>query len=79
VGAAPGKSGFIRRLWRDSLANCVLIAENAEVKENALRPLREARIDVADVPGKPGVHRAVGFLRPHFQIEELPVSLRTLQ
>ena len=39
-------------------------------------PLREARIDVVDVPGKPGSYRAVAFLRPHFQLDELSVSLR---
>ncbi len=42
----------------------------------AERPLREARIDVSEVPGKPGVYRAVAFLRPHFQLDELTVSLR---
>jgi len=39
-------------------------------------PLREARIDVVDVPGKPGAYRAVAFLRPHFKLDELSVSLR---
>jgi type VI secretion system protein ImpC len=39
-------------------------------------PLREARIEVSEVPGKPGAYRAVAFLRPHFQLEELTVSLR---
>jgi type VI secretion system protein ImpC len=39
-------------------------------------PLREARIDVAEVPGKPGVYRATAFLRPHFQLDELSVGLR---
>jgi type VI secretion system protein ImpC len=39
-------------------------------------PLREARVDVSEVPGKPGVYRAVAFLRPHFQLDELSVSLR---
>ena len=39
-------------------------------------PLREARIEVAEVPGKPGCYRAVAFLRPHFQLDELSVSLR---
>jgi type VI secretion system protein ImpC len=28
------------------------------------------------VPGKPGVYRAVAFIRPHFQLDELSVSLR---
>ena len=39
-------------------------------------PLREARVEVVDVPGKPGAYRAVAFLRPHFQLDELSVSLR---
>ena len=29
-----------------------------------------------DVPGKPGAYRAVAFLRPHFQLDELSISLR---
>jgi type VI secretion system protein ImpC len=28
------------------------------------------------VPGKPGVYRAAAFLRPHFQLDELTISLR---
>jgi type VI secretion system protein ImpC len=39
-------------------------------------PLREAKIEVMEVAGKPGVYRAVAFLRPHFQLDELSVSLR---
>jgi type VI secretion system protein ImpC len=31
---------------------------------------------VVDVPGKPGCYKAVVFLRPHFQLEELTVSIR---
>jgi len=38
--------------------------------------LREARVDVEEVKGKPGVYRAVAYLRPHFQLDELNVSLR---
>ena len=38
--------------------------------------LREAAIEVSDVPGKPGVYRATAFLKPHFQLDELSVSLR---
>ncbi len=39
-------------------------------------PLREARIDVEDVVGKPGVYKAVVYLRPHFQLDELTASIR---
>jgi type VI secretion system protein ImpC len=50
--------------------------DSASPATKAERPLREARIDVSEVPGKPGVYRAVAFLRPHFQLDELTVSLR---
>jgi type VI secretion system protein ImpC len=50
--------------------------DNASPEIKAKRPLREARIDVTEVAGKPGVYRAVAFLRPHFQLDELTVSLR---
>jgi type VI secretion system protein ImpC len=50
--------------------------DNASPTVKAQRPLRDARIDVSEVPGKPGVYRAVAFLRPHFQLDELTVSLR---
>ncbi|HVX66982.1 MAG TPA: type VI secretion system contractile sheath large subunit [Bryobacteraceae bacterium] len=50
--------------------------DNAAPMTKAQYPLREAKIEVAEVPGKPGVYRAVAFLRPHFQLDELTVSLR---
>ncbi|MDQ3132269.1 MAG: type VI secretion system contractile sheath large subunit [Pyrinomonadaceae bacterium] len=56
--------------------NYVLDSDVASQNAKASRPLREARIDVAEVPGKPGAYRAVAFLRPHFQLDELSVSLR---
>jgi type VI secretion system protein ImpC len=40
------------------------------------RPLSEARIDVVEVPGKPGAYRAVAFMKPHYQLDELAVSMR---
>jgi type VI secretion system protein ImpC len=50
--------------------------DTASQSMKARCPLREARVDVTEVPGKPGSYRAVAFLRPHFQLEELSVSLR---
>lgn len=54
----------------------VLENDVAPAAQKAKYPLREARIDVAEVPGKPGAYKAVAFLRPHFQLDELSVSLR---
>jgi type VI secretion system protein ImpC len=50
--------------------------DSASAATKAERPLREARIDVTEIAGKPGCYRAVAFLRPHFQLDELTVSLR---
>jgi type VI secretion system protein ImpC len=39
-------------------------------------PLAEARVEVKEVPGKPGSYNAVAWLRPWLQMEELTASLR---
>ena len=56
--------------------NYVLLDDNAGQDLKAQYPLRDARIEVIDVPGKPGAYRAVAFLKPHFQLDELTASLR---
>jgi type VI secretion system protein ImpC len=58
------------------ITNYVTPDDTATPSTKAQKPLREARIDVSEVPGKPGVYRAVAFLKPHFQLDELSVSLR---
>jgi type VI secretion system protein ImpC len=58
------------------IRNYVVPDDSASPEMKAKCPLREARVDVSEVPGKPGVYRAVAFLRPHFQLDELTVSLR---
>jgi type VI secretion system protein ImpC len=58
------------------LAQYVLLDDNASQEQKAQFPLREASVQVSEVPGRPGVYRAVSFLRPHFQLDELSVSLR---
>jgi type VI secretion system protein ImpC len=58
------------------IANYVLLDDRASQSAKASYPLREARIDVFDIPGKPGCYRATVFLRPHFQLDELTASIR---
>ena len=50
--------------------------DQASATVKAKFPLREAKIEVSEIPGKPGAYRAIAFLRPHFQLDELTVSLR---
>ncbi|OON62791.1 EvpB family type VI secretion protein [Massilia sp. KIM] len=70
--AASNVEDFLNR-W---LAQYVLLDDNASQEQKAQFPLREASVQVSEVPGRPGVYRAVSFLRPHFQLDELSVSLR---
>lgn len=58
------------------IAQYVTSDSQANMETKAKRPLRDARIDVVDDPARPGCYRAVAFLRPHFQLDELTVSLR---
>ncbi|MDR0552671.1 MAG: type VI secretion system contractile sheath large subunit [Holosporales bacterium] len=58
------------------LAMYILLNDDAPNDIKAKYPLREGRIDVYDVPGKPGSYRSVIYLRPHFQMEELTASIR---
>jgi type VI secretion system protein ImpC len=60
-------------LW---IGEYVLGKDDAGQALKARYPLREARVDVFDTPGKPGVYTATVFLRPHFQLEELTTSIR---
>jgi type VI secretion system protein ImpC len=54
----------------------VVSNDDAGFAMKAKNPLKEARIEVMEIPGKPGAYRAVAFLRPHFQLDELSMSMR---
>lgn len=58
------------------LMQYVVESDDASQEVRAAKPLREAQVEVSEVPGRPGVYRAVAFVRPHFQLDELSVSLR---
>ncbi|HKV72906.1 MAG TPA: type VI secretion system contractile sheath large subunit [Gemmatimonadales bacterium] len=58
------------------ISNYVISNDDAPASMKAQRPLKEARVEVSEIPGKPGAYRAVAFLRPHFQLDELSMSMR---
>lgn len=58
------------------ISDYVLASDDASREHKAKYPLREARIEITDIPGKPGCYNAVVFLRPHFQLEELTTAIR---
>ncbi len=50
--------------------------EAAGQESKAQFPLREARVEVREIPGKPGAYNAVAYMRPWLQMEELTTSMR---
>jgi type VI secretion system protein ImpC len=58
------------------IMNYVNSNETAGQDMKARYPLREARVEVREIPGKPGSYNAIAFLRPWLQMEELTTSLR---
>jgi type VI secretion system protein ImpC len=49
---------------------------NSSEDTKARRPLAAAEVVVEEVPGNPGYYSSKFFLRPHYQLEGLTVSLR---
>ena len=66
----------IQKFLNRWISQYITTDDSATQSVKAKYPLRDARVDVEEVKGKPGVYRAVCFLRPHFQLDELTVSLR---
>ncbi|ALN91486.1 type VI secretion system contractile sheath large subunit [Lysobacter gummosus] len=75
IGSFASKSS-VEMFLNNWIAQYVLLDDNASQERKAQFPLREARIEVTEIPGKPGAYKSVAFLRPHYQLDELSVSLR---
>jgi len=58
------------------IMNYVNASDNASAEAKARYPLRDAKIEVKEIPGKPGSYNAVAYLRPWLQMEELTASMR---
>jgi type VI secretion system protein ImpC len=63
--------------WLDQwLKNYINPDPSSGAELRAKYPLRDARIEVKEVPGSPGSYHAVAHLQPWLQMEELTASLR---
>ncbi|ABQ32260.1 MULTISPECIES: type VI secretion system contractile sheath large subunit [Acidiphilium] len=58
------------------IGNYVNANPDAGQEMKARYPLREAKVEVKEIPGKPGSYNAVAYLRPWLQMEELTTSMR---
>ena len=70
------EAGNVERWLNRWITNYVNANENAGQEMKARYPLREARVEVREIPGKPGSYNAIAYLRPWLQMEELTTSLR---
>ena len=68
--------GTVETYLNTWISDYVCLNDSAPQETKARLPLGNARVDVTDVPGKPGVYQAIVFIRPHFQMEELTASIR---
>jgi type VI secretion system protein ImpC len=65
------------QMWLNRwIQNYVNPMEGAGQEARAKYPLREAKIEVKEIPGRPGSYNAVAYLRPWLQMEELSTSMR---
>jgi len=66
----------MERWLNDWIMKFVVANDSATEEYKSKYPLREAKVTVEEVPGNPGYYTSKFFLRPHYQLEGLTVSLR---
>lgn len=69
-------AGNVEAFLNDWLSQYISLDDGASQETKAQYPLREASVKVVENPAAPGCYKSVVFLRPHFQLDELSVSLR---
>lgn len=66
----------IQRYMTQWIMNYVTEDDNAGFAVKAEKPLRAARVDVVEVPGQPGVYKAIIYAQPHHMLAKMTISLR---
>jgi type VI secretion system protein ImpC len=82
---------YIKVMMRDSIGTAASRKQIEDYLDNWIRtytcdpscdmatkaqyPLSEATVEVAEVEGKPGVYKAVAYLKPHFLLDQIDVAL----
>lgn len=63
-------------MWLNTWISKFCCDSNSSEEMKAKYPLAAAEVKVEEVPGNPGYYTSKFFLRPHYQLEGLTVSLR---
>ena len=75
IGAftSPAECEDRLRKW---LQGYIVSNDDAAPDMKARYPLREAKVQVRELPGKPGTYSATIHLRPHFQLDQLSAGIK---
>jgi type VI secretion system protein ImpC len=75
IGSYKERADYEQRLggWLEKYVSHIPVESDEEL---ARYPLREGRVSVQDVPGRPGAYDAILFLRPQYGVEGLTLSFR---
>ena len=77
VGSFRSRESMQNWLQRvDPATTSTAIRRNSSEETKAQRPLAAAQVEVEEVEGNPGYYQSKFFLKPHYQLEGLTVSLR---
>jgi type VI secretion system protein ImpC len=77
LGDPPSRE-FCEQILNHWISGYVMSEDSATEDRKAMFPLHDARIEVSEVPGCPGQFRAIAFLRPHYQVQDINLSLRVI-
>ena len=68
----------VERELHSWLQGYVTSDDSASPEVKAEYPLREASVQVREVPGKPGTYQSIIHLRPHYQLDELTAAVKLI-
>ncbi|SFC95727.1 type VI secretion system contractile sheath large subunit [Pseudoalteromonas denitrificans] len=74
IGSSKPRHELEQQL-NDWLGSLVTKMNNPDEKLIATHPLKDALVDVSEIPGNPGYYRVSTFIVPHFQVEGIDVRL----
>lgn len=70
------EASSLEQFLQEWIVKYVTTDPEAAPETKARFPLREARVQLFDLPGKPGCHQCVMHLAPHYELDELTAAVR---
>jgi type VI secretion system ImpC/EvpB family protein len=71
-----GEADELQRFLNDWVAHYVTTDSSASQDTKARFPLRKAKVQVREQPGKPGSYQCVMHFAPHYELDELTAAVR---